>query len=290
MHILTRPYLFLQLWFVRKFHRLEQMQRGRVHPVLVHHPMIRVVHEPGILAHMIKLDRRAVRRDGHPRRRLRRRDDNRGHRLRARVSVSGPAARAHIAMRGIAPRSKEAPQRPLALVSARASTKEGAGTGRRPRLGLVHEHGAASWQIEEGLDVGGEAREDLSVGRGVPHVRGGRREGVVRRMRWTGRGHPHGGGVGRSAGRAGGGWAGWSWLRFWHVCWLIGRVREIGGAVKACEAGTGEVAWCAWFGGEDGWWWDDGIANGRCGWNYWAIIEWWFAYRVGLWHLHPGGR
>ena len=50
---------------VCKLDRLEQVQCRWVHLVLVHHPMMRVVHEPRVVARAIKPDRRADRGDGH---------------------------------------------------------------------------------------------------------------------------------------------------------------------------------------------------------------------------------
>jgi hypothetical protein len=151
VHVLARPYPFLQGRLVRKPDRLEQAERHRVYNVLVHHPMMRVVHEPRMVAIVIKLDRWADRGDGHAprvggvglghvyRRRARaacRRDNGCRYCLHLRVamSVSTPAVRSpHVALPRCAPRPKQTPQRllflPLSLVPKRPVRRDdGRGT------------------------------------------------------------------------------------------------------------------------------------------------------------------
>lgn len=206
----ARPYPLLQRRLVRKLHRLEQMQRRRVRLVLVQHPVMRVVHKPGIVAGVVKPDRRAGRRNGHRRagpghahgwsvRAFAGGDDDGGHRLSSRVSVATPAARphAHIALPRRAPRPKQPPQWLLPLVPR---PKEPPEPRRRAREGLrvAHEHLRAvvvRLHIDEVWDLRGEVREDVSVRRRIPYVHREVRERVVGRREggwsWSWRGHPH---------------------------------------------------------------------------------------------------
>lgn len=163
MHVLARPYAFLQVGSMRKLHRFEQMQRRRVHLILVHHAMIRMVHEPGVAARMIKPDRRTLEGGGH-RRCVRDRgwNDDRGR--RTTVSMSTPAARSAITVHRGTPRSKQIPQWSLALVLVRARAKEASKAGRGPwRLGDTGKHGGASWDIHDGRYIRGEVLEDSSI-------------------------------------------------------------------------------------------------------------------------------
>jgi hypothetical protein len=223
---------------------------------------MRVVHEPRVVARVIKPDRRADRGDGHaPRvggvglghvycRRARAacgRDDDRRYCLRPRVSVSTPAARSpQIALPRSAPRPKQAPQGLLPLIPRPKEPRE---TRRRPWiwLGVADEHLGAVVEIKKIRELGREVREDVSVGRGNPYVRWQSREWVVGHWdrRWRGRGHGHGHGYwgckGRSAGRAAGLVDARSSLRW-----------EIGGTVKAGEAGAHRIGCCAgWLGAEE---------------------------------------
>ena len=81
-------------------------------------------------------------------------------------------------------------------------------------------------EIKEVRELGGEVREDVSVGQGAPYVRGKSRERVVgrrdRRCQWHGGGHEAVKGV--------------------QPAVRMGSSRcEIGGAVKVGEAGAHRV-------------------------------------------------
>ena len=179
--VLARPHPLLQGRLVRKFGHFGQGQCRRVYLVLVHHPMMRVVHEPGIVARVIKPDRQADGGDEHAPRVGRGAGLGHVHRRRVRVCRWDDERRCRL--------------RP------------------RPRMtvvGVAEEHlhlRAVVLEIEEVRELGEEVCEDVSVGRGIPYVCGRSWEGVVvigrRRDRgWRGREHGHGhgdrSGIGRS--------------------------------------------------------------------------------------------
>ena len=111
-------------------------------------------------------------------------DDGRRYCLRSRSP--------HVALPRRAPRPKPSPQRLLPLVPRPEEPRE---TGRRPwnGLGVANERNRAALAIKEVQELGGEGREDVSVGQGAPYVRRQERERAVGRQdwRWRGGGHGH---------------------------------------------------------------------------------------------------